>query len=74
MTGFRLENRATCKKLILRDADHIDKFIELASKRATGPESIDERNARILAELTVGDAAMDPSIIDIDMEEVEHAS
>lgn len=59
--------------LILRDAEHIDKFIELASKRANGPESIEDRNARILAELMEGDAAIDPDVIDIDMEELDHA-
>lgn len=60
--------------LILRDAEHIDKFIELASKRATGPESIEERNARILAELVAEDVTTDPNVIDVDMAEVEHAS
>ncbi|WP_198116907.1 hypothetical protein [Massilia rhizosphaerae] len=62
--------------LIFRDADHIDKFIGLASKQATGPESIEQRNARILAELMAEDAtsAIDPDVIDVDMEEVEHAS
>lgn len=58
--------------LILRDAQHIDNFIELASKRTTGPESIDERNARILAELMNedGTAAPDGDVIDVDMEEL----
>jgi hypothetical protein len=59
--------------LILRDADHIDKFIELASKRTTGAESIDERNARIMAELMTEDATIDPAVIDVDMQEVRHA-
>lgn len=59
--------------LILRDAEHIDKFIELASKRTTGAESIDQRNARIMAELMAEDASTDPNVIDIDMEELEHA-
>lgn len=59
--------------LILRDAEHIDSFIELTSKRTTGPESIEERNARILADLMAGDAAIDPNVIDIDMEELADA-
>ncbi len=56
--------------LILRDAEHIDKFMELASKRTTGPESIEQRNARILAELMAGDSAIDPNVIDVDAQEV----
>jgi hypothetical protein len=60
--------------LILRDAEHIDKFIELASKRTTGAESIDQRNARIMAELMAEDAGTDPNVIDIDMEELTHAT
>jgi hypothetical protein len=59
--------------LILRDAEHIDKFIELASKRTTGPESIEDRNARILAELVAQDSTTDPDVIDVDMTEVDHA-
>lgn len=59
--------------LILRDAEHIDMFIELASKRATGPESIEDRNARILAELMAKDAHTEPDVIDVDMSEVNHA-
>jgi hypothetical protein len=59
--------------LILRDADHIDKFIELADKRVTGAESIEERNARILAELVAQDSTADPDVIDVDMTEVDHA-
>lgn len=60
--------------LILRDADHIDKFIELASKRTTGPESIEQRNARILAELMEEDAPSDPDVIDVEMEEMSDAT
>lgn len=59
--------------LILRDAEHIDMFVELASKRVTGPESIEERNARILAELVAQDSKADPDVIDVDMTEVDHA-
>lgn len=59
--------------LIFRDADHIDKFVELASKQATGPETIEQRNNRILAELMGGDARTDANVIDIDMEEVNDA-
>jgi hypothetical protein len=59
--------------LILRDAEHIDMFVELASKRVTGPESIEERNARILAELVAQDSTADPDVIDVDMTEVDHA-
>ncbi|WP_208281680.1 hypothetical protein [Massilia oculi] len=59
--------------LILRDAEHIDKFMELASKRTTGPESIEQRNARILAELMAGDSAIDPNVIDVDAQEVVDA-
>ncbi|MFS2027089.1 hypothetical protein [Massilia sp. CT11-137] len=60
--------------LILRDAEHIDMFIELASKRTTGPESIEDRNARILAELMAKDVHTDPDVIDVEMPEVDHAS
>jgi hypothetical protein len=60
--------------LILRDAEHIDKFMELASKRATGPESIEDRNARILAELIAEDSGTDPDVIDIEAQEVTDAS
>jgi hypothetical protein len=60
--------------LILRDADHIDRFIEMASKQATGPETIEQRNARILAELMAEDAAIDPNVIDVDAEEVLDAA
>jgi len=62
--------------LILRDAEHIDKFIELASKRTTGPESIDERNARILADLMRedGQAPADADVFDVDMTEVADAT
>lgn len=56
--------------LILRSADHIDKFIEMASKQTTGPETIEERNARILAEWMAGDATAAPNVIDVEMEEV----
>lgn len=59
--------------LILRDAEHIDKFIELASKRTTGPESIEDRNARILAELMAEDVTTDSDVIDVAMTEVDHA-
>lgn len=59
--------------LILRDAEHIDKFMELASKRATGPESIEQRNARILAELMTEDQHADPDVIDVDLQEVADA-
>ena len=59
--------------LILRDAEHIDMFVELASKRTTGPESIEDRNARILAELMIKDSTVDPEVIDVDMTEVDHA-
>lgn len=58
--------------LILRDAEHIDKFIAMAGKRTSGPESIDERNARIMAELMAqdGQAAPGDDVLDIDMTEV----
>lgn len=60
--------------LILRSADHIDKFIEMASKQTTGPETIEERNARILAEWMAGDASASPDVIDVEMEEVADAT
>jgi hypothetical protein len=60
--------------LILRSADHIDKFIEMASKQTNGPETIEERNARILAEWLAGDASADPDVIGVTMEEVEDAT
>jgi hypothetical protein len=55
-------------KLILRDADNIDKFIELTSYQATagGLESIEQRNERILAELM-----RDASSIDVNTLEME---
>ncbi|WP_371767516.1 hypothetical protein [Massilia sp.] len=56
--------------LILRSADYIDKFIEMASKQTNGPETIEERNARILAEWIAGDATVTPDVIDVEMEEV----
>lgn len=59
--------------LILRDAEHIDKFIDLASKRTTGPESIEQRNARIMAELMAEDSNADPDVIDVDLQEVSDA-
>jgi hypothetical protein len=60
--------------LILRDAAHIDRFIELSSQTATGPETIEERNARILAELMIEDGAADPNVIDVDAQEVPNAA
>ena len=60
--------------LILRDAEHIDKFMELANKRTTGPESIEERNARILAELIAEDSGIDPDVIDVEAQEVPDAA
>ena len=51
----------------------VDKFAEMASKRTTGPESIEDRNARILAELMAQDSTLDPDVIDVDMTEVDHA-
>jgi hypothetical protein len=61
--------------LILRDAEHIEKFMELASSRVTtGGESIEERNKRILAELAAEDGAVDPDVIDVDAQEVVDAT
>jgi hypothetical protein len=60
--------------LILRSADHIDKFIEMASKQTTGPETIEERNARILAEWMAGDETVGADVIDVEMEEVRDAA
>lgn len=61
--------------LIFRDADQIDKFVALASQRTTGAESIDEHNARILAELMQegGHAAPGGDVFDVDMQEVADA-
>lgn len=59
--------------LILRDAEHIDKFLEMASKRTTGPENIEQRNARIMAELMAQDGGSDLNVIDIDATEVADA-
>lgn len=56
--------------LILRDAKHIDDFTEMASKRTTGPESIEQRNARIMAELMAEDGNIDLNVIDVDAQEV----
>lgn len=56
--------------LILRSTDHIDKFIEMAGKQTTGPETIEERNARILVEWMAGDATATSDVIDVEMEEV----
>lgn len=52
--------------LIFRDADHIDKFIELASKEVVGEESIEQRNARIMGEFLNGAGQDDPNIIDME--------
>jgi len=59
--------------LILRDAKHIDDFMEMASKRTTGPETIEQRNARIMAELMAEDGHTDPDVIDVEAQEVADA-
>lgn len=53
-------------ELILRDADHIDKFMELADKETVGEETMEQRNARIMAEFLRGPGADDPNIIDME--------
>jgi hypothetical protein len=57
--------------LVLRDAEHIDKFIELASQQVVGEETIEQRNARIMAEFLSGPGAADASAIDADVIEME---
>lgn len=52
--------------LILRDAEHIDKFIALADQNVVGPETMSQRNARIIAELCDDEALDDPNIIDME--------
>jgi hypothetical protein len=52
--------------LILRNAEYIDKFGELASQRTVGTETLEQRNARIMAEFLQGDDADDPSVIDME--------
>lgn len=54
--------------LIFRSADHIDKFIELASQKTVGGETLEQKNARIIAEFLADGAAQDDSNV-IDMEE-----
>lgn len=70
---FAGNNKQNGLGLILRDAEHIDKFIEMADRRTTGEETIDQRNARIMAELMAGDASIDPDVIDVEMMEATDA-
>lgn len=52
--------------LILRDADHIDRFIKNdAGTARAGVESIDETNARVMAEL-LGEVAPSDNVIDME--------
>lgn len=57
--------------LILRDAEHIDRFIALAGQVTTGPETLEQRNARIMAEFLGGEGEADPSIIDVEATTLE---
>ena len=56
----------------------VDKLLNPGNGRqqrgAAGGESIDQRNARIMAELMAEDAGADPNVIDVDMEELTHAT
>lgn len=53
--------------LILRNAEYIDKFIELASKTTTGPETLEQKNSRIIAEFMADESVQDdPNIIDME--------
>lgn len=52
--------------LILRDADHIDKFMELADKEVVGEESIEQRNERIMRDFLAGPGADDLNTIDME--------
>lgn len=59
------ENKQNGVDLILRDAEHIDKFIAMNGKTTTGPETIEQRNERIMAELMAHDQG-DPNTIDME--------
>lgn len=53
--------------LILRNADYIDKFIELASQKTVGEETLEQKNARIIAEFMADGAVQDdPNVIDME--------
>lgn len=54
--------------LILRNADFIDKFILLADGKATsgGGETIEQRNARIIAEMAGDEPLDDDNVIDME--------
>jgi hypothetical protein len=56
--------------LILRNAEYIDKFIELASQAVVGAETIEQRNARIMAEFLQGPGD-DPNVIDMEGDDAE---
>lgn len=56
--------------LILRNSEYIEKFIEMASKTTVGEETIEQRNARITAEILGGEDPLDLNVID--MEEAQH--
>lgn len=58
-------------ELILRDAGHIDKFMELAGKEVIGEETIEQRNARIMDEFLRGPGSDDPNIIDMEDPDAE---
>jgi hypothetical protein len=52
--------------LILRNAEYIEKFMEMASKTTVGEETIEQRNARITAEILGGDDPLDLNVIDME--------
>jgi hypothetical protein len=53
--------------LILRDAEYIDKFMQLDNGKASaGSETVEQRNARIIAEFC-GDSVEDNDIIEMEM-------
>jgi hypothetical protein len=53
--------------LILRNAEYIDKFIDLASQKVVGPETLEQKNARIIAEFLADDTVQDdPNVIDME--------
>lgn len=59
--------------LILRDADHIDNFIVLAGQKVVGTETLEERNARIIADFVAGGIQDDQNVIDMEMGSIPDA-
>jgi hypothetical protein len=56
--------------LIFRSADYIDKFIELANQNVVGTETLEQRNARIIAEFVASGVPEDQGVIDVQAQEI----